>query len=492
MALKEYLTKEQCIDLQQKFRDNLSSYEGKPGDMTELEWLKGLLKGHEISTEQAEREAEAIRKALDEQEQNVCSLEKTMQQGNSKESWLSNKLQESAIGMSAEQYSTALRQADTILYENNRELAEALSRAEDGHIMMSSNLDGNMAEQMIARTTELQGYIQNKNIKVEVRGVNRANSVDVRATNLETGKFQNYQLKFGKDAKTTIQLIERGNYNNQQIVVPSDQVEEVRRYFAEKGSQKTILDHIEIDGVKGSSFTKEEMKNLQRQAQENGIMPTLDDYYYSTKEYALSVGKNAGVVALQMAAITTGLDMISQIFQGKEINAEETVKRALTSGTDIGVKMVLAGTLHGAIRTGRISFLPKTLGANMIASIAFVGVENAKVFLRVADGKLSMISALDRMGQITISTTGGLGIAGLAQGMAAGAIGGPFGVGAGLAAAMVGYAAGSSISEKIYSAARKIAVSAKELGKKAFEGIRAAKERAKERSRRTLFELAEP
>ena len=80
MALKEYLTKEQCIDLQQKFRDNLSSYEGKPGDMTELEWLKGLLKGHEISTEQAEREAEAIRKALDEQEQNVCSLEKTMQQ----------------------------------------------------------------------------------------------------------------------------------------------------------------------------------------------------------------------------------------------------------------------------------------------------------------------------------------------------------------------------------------------------------------------------
>ena len=46
--------------------------------------------------------------------------------------------------------------------------------------------------------------------------------------------------------------------------------------------------------------------------------------------------------------------------------------------------------------------------------------------------------------------------------------------------------------QKIYSAARKIALSAKELGRKAFEGIRTAKERVKERSMKPLFELAEP
>ena len=171
---------------------------------------------------QAEKEAIQILDSLHESEQNLDSLEKAAQQGTSKESWLSNKLQESAIGMSAEQYSASLRQADEILYQNNQELSEALSRASDGHIMMSPNLDGNIAEHMVARTTELQGYIQNKNIKVEVRGVNTANSVDVRATNLDTGKYQNYQLKFGKDAKSTIELIERGNYSNQQIVVPAE------------------------------------------------------------------------------------------------------------------------------------------------------------------------------------------------------------------------------------------------------------------------------
>ena len=231
--------------------------------------------------------------------------------------------------------------------------------------MMSPNLDGNIAEHMIARTTELQGYIQNKNIKVEVRGVNTANSVDVRAMNLETGKFQNYQLKFGEDAKATIGLIERGNYNNQQIIVPSEQLEEIRNHFKLKGSQKTITDHIEVNGVKGRSFTKAEMKQIQKQAQEDGIMPVLDDYYYSTKEYALSIGKNAGVTALQMVAVTTGLDVIAKVCQGKEIRTDEMVETALRSGTDTGVKVVASGTLHVAVRNEMILFLSEFLGTDV-------------------------------------------------------------------------------------------------------------------------------
>ena len=80
------------------------------------------------------------------------------------------------------------------------------------------------------------------------------------------------------------------------------------------------------------------MKQIQKQAQEDGIMPVLDDYYYSTKEYALSIGKNAGVTALQMAAVTTGLDVIAKVCQGKEIRTDEMVETALRSGTDTGGK----------------------------------------------------------------------------------------------------------------------------------------------------------
>lgn len=157
--------------------------------------------------------------------------------------------------------------------------------------MMSPNLDGNIAENLIAGTTELSSYLQGKNIQVEVRNVYTANSVDVRARDLTTGKYQNYQLKFGKDAKATIALIERGNYNNQRIVVPSEQLEEVQAHFKAKGSQKTISDCIEFDGVKGKSFTKEEVKHLQESLQEDGIMPSMDYSHYQTRDLAMSIGK---------------------------------------------------------------------------------------------------------------------------------------------------------------------------------------------------------
>ena len=41
---------------------------------------------------------------------------------------------------------------------------------------------------------ELSAEVQGKNISVEVLGSHAANSVDVRALNLDTGQYQNYQL----------------------------------------------------------------------------------------------------------------------------------------------------------------------------------------------------------------------------------------------------------------------------------------------------------
>ena len=68
------------------------------------------------------------------------------------------------------------------------ELANALSRSKDGHIMMSHNLDGNIAEHMIADSAELSAVLQGKNVSVEVLNSHAANSVDVRAKNLDTGE----------------------------------------------------------------------------------------------------------------------------------------------------------------------------------------------------------------------------------------------------------------------------------------------------------------
>lgn len=485
---KEYIEEAKARKLQQEFKENWASYQEKGEEVTDQQWLTALIRKRcqGMSEEQAQEEAASVLEALDGYEKNLQSVEEAAKRGIAKEDWLGDKLQESAIGQSAVQYSETLQKLDNCLYRQNQELAEALSRAKDGHIMMSPNLDGNLAEHMLARPVELQGYIQNKDITVDVRAVNTANSVDVRATNQATGEIQNYQMKFGKDAKSTIRLLREGNYNNQRVVVPKEQLEEVQAYFKGIGSKKTITDHIEIDGVKGPSFTKEQMKELQKRVQESNTPPVLDDYYYSTKEYARSVGKNAGAMALQMAAVTTGIDVVSKICQGQEIQADEVAETALRAGADAGVKTVASGTLHTAVRRGIFSFLPKNLSTNLITGMAFVGVENAKVLLKMAEGKLSTVKGLDQMGKVTVSMAGGLGVSGLLVAAAEGIIGGPLGVVAGLTAGIVGYAAGSGIGEKIYSGAKKVVEVAKEFGRKAWEGVKSVGNKIKSKIKNFL------
>ena len=366
------------------------------------------------------------------------------------------------------------------LYQKNMELADALSRSSDGHIMMSPNLDGNISENMIAKTTELSGNLQGKNIKVEVLESFTANSVDVRATNLDTGKYQNYQLKFGKNARETIKLIERGNYNNQRVIVPTEQLDEVQAHFKAKGSNKTISDHIDAWGAEGKKFTKEEMKNLQIAAQEDGIMPSMDYSHYQTKDLAMSIGKNAGTMALQVAAVTTGLKIIGKIFKGEKVDSDELVESALKTGVDTSLKVVTAGTLQVAIRKGVIKFLPRMLNSTVIGNIACVGIENAKILFKVASGDLSVTKGIDCMGRTTVSMIGG--IAGMTKGAVIGAkftawipvVGAPLAVATGSLGGLVGYLGGSKIGDAVYGAGKKVASAAKTVAKSAVNGLKSA------------------
>lgn len=478
----EYITEKEARTVKEMFKKYLQDYKEKPEGMTDKEWLERLFKQElpELSAEEAAHDAEEVVEAIKTFDENLESVNVAAQKGVSKERWLADKIQEASVGMSVAEYGHTLQAMDDMLYQQNMDLAEALQRSTDGHIKMSPNLDGNIAEHMIAKTTELSGHLQGKNIKVEVRDVFTENSVDVRAINLDTGKYQNYQLKFGKDAKATIDLIERGNYNNQQIIVPSEQLDEVQAYFKSKGSNKTITDHIEIAGAKGKSFTKEEMKALQKAAQEDGLMPTMDYSHYQTKDLAMSIGKNAGVMALQAAAITTGLNVAQKIFNGEKVDPDELVEIAIETGKDTTIKTVTAGTLQVAIRKGIIKFIPKATPAGVIANIACVGIENVKILAKIAKGEISVTKGLDQMGRTTTSMIGGLW--GMGKGMALGAaltawipvVGPALAVVTGFVGGMVGYFAGSKIGDMVYNAGKKVASVAKSVAKTAVEGLKKA------------------
>lgn len=479
---QEYLTKKEAETVKEMFKKYLKSYKEKDHSVSDKEWLEQLFRTElpEMKEEEIKQDAEEIVTSIKVFDENLASCNEAAAQGISKERWLTNKIQESSVGMSVNEYGRTLEQVDNVLFAKNAELADALSRNSDGHIMMSPNLDGNIAEHMIAKTTELSATLQGKNISVQVLESHASNSVDLRAINHKTGQYQNYQLKFGKDAKATIDLIERGNYNNQRVVVPSEQLEEVQTYFKKKGSSKTITDHIDAWGTEGKSFTKEEMKNLQEKAQTEGIAPELDYSHYKTKDLAMSIGKNAGAMALQAAAVTTGLNVAAKVFKGEEIDKDELVEIAIKTGADTSIKTVTAGTLQVAIRKGIIKFIPKATPAGVIANIACVGIENVKILAKIASGDLSFTKGLDQMGRVITSMVGGLW--GMGKGAVLGAkftgwipvIGPGLAVVTGFIGGMVGYFGGSKIGDSIYSTGKKVAGAAKTVAKAAWEGVKSA------------------
>lgn len=477
---KEFLTEQEAKKFKKIFGQFLRDYKEKSPEQSDQEWLekKFQMELPDIKPEDARETAEQIVQGIYEFDKNLRSVNQAAENGISKERWAANKLEEACTGMKVNEFGQSLQKLDDALYAKNLELAEAMERSVDGHIKMSPNLDGNIAEHMIAKTTELSGVLQGKNIKVEVRDVFTPDSVDVRAINLDTGKYQNYQLKFGKDAKATIDLIERGNYDNQRIVVPKEQLEEVQAHFKAKGSSKTISDHIDAWGAKGKSFTKQEMKDLQRTAQEEGITPSLDYNHFQTKDLAMSVGKNAGVMALQNAAVITGLNVASKVFKGERIDGEELLENAIKTGADTSAKVAAAGALEVAVRKGVFRFIAKSTPAAVIANVACVGIENAKILFRVATGELSLTQGINQMGRVSVSMAGGLFA--MAKGMALGAaaaawipvLGAPLAVITGLVGGMAGYFAGSKVGDMIYSAGKKVAGVAKKVAKGAWNSIK--------------------
>ncbi len=477
---KEYITEQEAGQLKELFSGLLMDYKAKDESVTDQDWLEQMFQREipGISPEEAKEDAEQIVKGIHIFDRNLEDVNRAASEGISKERWLASRLEEAGTGLAVNEYGQRLQALDDALYAKNTELAEALQRSADGHVKMSPNLDGNIAENVVAHTTELSGFAQGKNIKVEVRDVFTPNSVDVRATNLDTGQYQNYQLKFGKDAQATIDLIERGNYDNQRIVVPKEQLEEVQQYFSDKGSQKTITDHIEAWGAKGKSFTKQEMKELQLAAQEDGLMPSMDYSHYQTKDLALSIGKNAGAMALMSVGITTGLNVASKLFKGEKVDSDELVESALRTGADSSVKVITAGTLQVGIRRGIIHFIPKATPAGVIVNMACVGIENAKILFKIASGDFSLTQGIDQMGRVSTSMI--CGLSGMAKGTAIGAaaaawipiVGIPLAVVTGLVGGMVGYFAGSKVGEIIYNTGKKVAEVGRKAGKAVWQGLK--------------------
>ena len=230
------------------------------------------------------------------------------------------------------------------------------------------------------------------------------------------------------------------------------------------------------DGTTSNPLTKSSAEQIRDEAQ-SGNWNELNWNEYKTKDLAIGIGKQAGYAALQGAAIGVGFDVAQKLWNGEDIKGEEIVETALLSGTDFGVKAAAAGAIKVGVERGIISVIPKGTPAGVIANIAFVAVEDAKVVGKMMTGELSLKEGIEKIEQTTVATVAGLVTMGegAAIGAAAGAIFGPVGAAiGGFVGGTVGYMAGSKVGETIVKGAQKIRDGAVKVAKTIGSGIKSA------------------
>lgn len=467
----------------------IKSYGEKADSISDKEWLKGQFKEEltDLSEEQAEKMAEETIEAIQEYDENLKSVNQAAKKGTSKEQWLANKIAKAATGVSVVQHGEYLNQINNSLTNANAQMLRTIT-TKSGEISQSYNLDGFIAEQFHVNTFNANAALAKSKYYAEVKVPEAGqtygkNSVDVVILDRTSGKMapvHQYQVKYGANAKETIKMLrdygDVTRYSNQQIVVPPEQVLEVQKAFP----GKTVVSQIggtDKVSITSNKLTKQSAKKLQTISQDLEAVPIVDWNLFQTKDLALQIGRNAGLMGVQSAAITTGFALAEQIVKGEGIDAEETVTLAVNTGADAGVKAATAGALKVGVERGVIGIIPKGTPIGVLTNIACVGIENIKILAKVATGEITMSQALDQMGRTSVSMVYGIGWG--AAGMGVGALAlswipvvGP--VVGGLVGGMVGYMAGSKFGEAVYTGLKAVGKGVASVCKSAWNGIKSA------------------
>ena len=414
------------------------------------------------SAEEIAQMSDEIITTLKVQEEKKASLERAIADGRSKESWFADEAKTAASHMSAQEASQYLQGLDETLISANESLYRTI-HTQAGAVSQNPNLDGFIAEQYHAQTFNLNAEATGSPYRAKVlepTGSGYAkNSVDIVIVD-ESGKIvRRYQSKYCKDAKATVQALERGDYRGQRMLVPEGQEQDIA---------KKVTTVIEApDGTTSKPLSKDQAKKLQNEAQ-SGKWNDLNWNEYKAKDLAVGIGKQAGQAALMGVAVGVGFDVAQKVWNGEEINGEELVGTAIVSGADFGVKAAAAGALKVGVEKGIITAIPKGTPAGTLANITHVAIENVKIIGKMATGELTVREGFEKMEQTTVATVAGIAAStkGTAIGAAVGTVFGPVGtIVGGFIGGTVGYMAGSKVGETVVKGVQKIREKAKEVVK---------------------------
>ena len=459
------LVEEECKNVKPIIEEFVRSYAENQGKTVEY-WLVPKMQEQlpEKSREEIETMVEDIVTAIKVSEEKKDSLNKAITNGRSKESWFASEVKNATSAMSTQEAAKYLASLDKAVNQANQALHKTIT-TQAGNVSQNPSLDGFIAEQYHAQTFNMNAEASGSQYRAKVLEPDgngyAKNSVDIVIVDGEGKVVRRYQSKYCKDAKATEKAFEHGDYRGQQKLIPKDQ---------ENGISKKSTSVLEApDGTTSNPLTKSDAEKMRDEAQ-SGNWNDLNWNEYTTKDLAIGIGKQTGYAALQGAAIGVGFDVAQKVWNGEEIEADEVVETALTSGADAGVKAATAGALKVGAEKGIIKVIPKGTPASTIANIACVAVENVKVLGKVATGELTVREGVEKMEETTVSTTAGL--IGAKIGTSIGTVLGPVGnaVG-GFIGGTVGYMAGSKVGQTIVKGAKKVRDVAVDTVKTVASGI---------------------
>ena len=483
---------EECEKIKPIISDFVDSYTAHV-DMPVKKWLTGKMK-HELP-ERSEQEVETmvddIIESLQINEEKQQSLELAVANGRQKESWFANELEKAISDKPISEAVEYMNDLATTLENTNAEMIGTIT-TKSGTISMNPNLDGYIAEQFFSQTFNLKSVANGKTCIAKViqpEGTYPANGVDLEILDKDVIKRcyqvkRRYQVKFGATAEATIRYIKEGDYRGQRIVVPTEQLDEVRKAFP----KRIISDRIDYDGISSRPLTKADAQALRDEAQ-NGRFKEFNWSEYSAKDIAshvlldLGLGKQLGYNSLKGAAMGVGWDVVVKLHKGEEVKFNDVVRVAFQSGKNSALNFALKAAVAGGVKVvtekGIVKFIAKGTPAGRLADIAHVAIENAKILYKIGKGEITPELGLAKMEEVTFSTAAGLLVAtavtkGAAIGAAWGTVFGPIGQSIGAAVGgFIGYMGGTIIGQKVVEGSRVVKSKAtsvvKSVANKAYE-----------------------
>ena len=440
------------------------SYREHKDSMSLSDWLGMELKKNLQSEtdDEIQKAVQQIIATTQSFESKTASLESHMANGDSETSWMVKELEAGSAAAGTVSVGTYGARIDMALNQANANARSVIMTNSD-KINQGFNLDGFIAEQHHADTFNIDAAVKDSAYHAEVKTPGSGetygkNSMDIGVYDENNKLVGRYQSKYGRNPEATAQAFEHGDYRGQQKLVPEGQAAEI---------EKKSVEYLEADGVRSQPLSKEEAKDRQRKAQQDGESHEYDWKDADTLEAAKSIGKQA-LLSVAMTLVFKGIGVVIRRswnairgYENPDIKEEimQFLGESLSSAGRVGLITAISGAFLVAAKKGWLGAVLEGVGAGVLTNVVCIAMDQVKTLYKLGSGELTPLEAMNQMSRsasISVAT-----IIATTEAAAVGAtLGGVFGpvgmlVGAMVAGTVAGVAT-STVGQYIMDAREKI------------------------------------